>query len=55
MDDNKQNVTVEKSLVQKFTILSGKTGIPRKDLLNEALEMYLKSKGEINEWRYFKR
>lgn len=37
----KANVQVDKSLLLKFTILSGKSGIARKDLIEEALRKYL--------------
>ena len=37
----KANVQVDKSLLLRFTILSGKSGIARKDLIEEALRQYL--------------
>lgn len=40
------NINIKREILNKFTILSGETGSPRKELIEEALESYLKSKGK---------
>ena len=41
------SIAVRKPLIQKFTILAAESDIPRKDLIEEALENYLKLKGKL--------
>ena len=41
------SIAVKKSLIQKFSILAAENDIPRKDLIEEALEQYLISKNKL--------
>lgn len=46
MSTRRINVGINKEIIDKFTILSVKLDKPRKELIEEALENYLKSKNK---------
>jgi predicted DNA-binding protein len=47
LDNNKTtSVTIKKSLIQRLTILAAKIDKPRKEIIEEVLDKYLKDSGE---------